>query len=265
METTTDIDVNRVLEVSMKAGRILLENGAEIFRVEDTMKRIAAHFGVEEENFFVLSNGIFTTGSDRREKKIFAKVEHIPVHGADLYKVVALNQLSREICLGRYTLSEVEEKLDEIKKGSPAPKALTILATALGAGCFAVLLDGTIWDGLFAALSGLALGLFMVFISGRYLSKITGNILGAALVSLICVLCNDLTPVPSNMMSMIAGAIIPLVPGVAFVNGIRDIGDGDYISGAVRLLDATLVFICIATGVGGVLSFHAYFRGGIVL
>ena len=29
METTTDIDVNRVLEVSMKAGRILLENGAE--------------------------------------------------------------------------------------------------------------------------------------------------------------------------------------------------------------------------------------------
>ena len=84
-------------------------------------------------------------------------------------------------------------------------------------------------------------------------------------MSLICVLCNDLTPVPSNMMSMIAGAIIPLVPGVAFVNGIRDIGDGDYISGAVRLLDATLVFICIATGVGVVLSFHSYFMGGIVL
>ena len=62
METTTDIDVNRVLEVSMKAGRILLENGAEIFRVEDTMKRIAAHFGVEEENFFVLE----TTEERRR-------------------------------------------------------------------------------------------------------------------------------------------------------------------------------------------------------
>ena len=42
---------------------------------------------------------------------------------------------------------------------------------------------------------------------------------------------------------MIGGSVIPLVPGIAFVNGIRDIGDEDFISGAVRLLDAMLVFI----------------------
>ena len=66
-------------------------------------------------------------------------------------------------------------------------------------------------------------------------------------------------------MSMIGGAIIPLVPGVAFVNGIRDIGDGDYISGTVRLLDSMLVFLCIAVGVGVVLSVYAMITGGLVL
>lgn len=53
---------------------------------------------------------------------------------------------------------------------------------------------------------------------------------------------------------MIVGAIIPLIPGVPFTNGVRDIARGDYISGPVRLLDAMLTFLCIAVGVGVALS-----------
>ena len=50
----------RILSLASEAGHILLENGAEISRVEDTMERIATHFGEQNENFFVLSNGIFS-------------------------------------------------------------------------------------------------------------------------------------------------------------------------------------------------------------
>ena len=64
---------------------------------------------------------------------------------------------------------------------------------------------------------------------------------------------------------MIGGSVIPLVPGVAFVNGIRDIGDEDFISGAVRLLDAMLVFICIAVGVATVLICFEKIVGGVLL
>lgn len=258
-------DVTRVLELCMKAGRMMLENGAEIFRVEDTMKRIATHFGVEDENFFILSNGIFTTGSDSEGRKSFAKVEHIPVHGADLSKVVAINQLSREICNGRYTLEEAFQRIEEIKNEKGKPWPMIVAATALGAGCFAILLGGTIWDGVSSFIAGIALGFFMVFVSSRHLSKITGNILGAAIVTLVCLAFNSIEAIPTNMVAMIGGAIIPLVPGVAFVNGIRDIGDGDYISGAVRLLDAILVFVCIAVGVGVVLSGYSMINGGLVL
>ena len=51
------------LAIASEAGHILLENGAEISRVEETMERIASHYGVDKKSFFVLSNGIFTTGS----------------------------------------------------------------------------------------------------------------------------------------------------------------------------------------------------------
>ena len=35
----------RILSLASEAGHVLLENGAEISRVEDTMERIATYFG----------------------------------------------------------------------------------------------------------------------------------------------------------------------------------------------------------------------------
>ena len=47
-------DDREVLETAMEAGHILLENGAEIFRVEETMERIAAHYGVERKDLSLI-------------------------------------------------------------------------------------------------------------------------------------------------------------------------------------------------------------------
>ena len=109
-EQTIKLDQRDVLDAAMTAGHILLENGAEIFRVEETIDRICHHFGVQSENAFVLSNGIFLTSGDEHEKR-FARVEHIPVRGAQLHRVAAVNQLSREIEEGKYTLRESRESL----------------------------------------------------------------------------------------------------------------------------------------------------------
>lgn len=51
-------DNAKILDLTFEACAILLENGAEISRVEETMRRIAGHFGIEDEGVFVLSNGI---------------------------------------------------------------------------------------------------------------------------------------------------------------------------------------------------------------
>jgi uncharacterized membrane protein YjjP (DUF1212 family) len=64
---------------------------------------------------------------------------------------------------------------------------------------------------------------------------------------------------------MVIGSIMPLIPGVPFTNAIREIADGDYISGSVRMLDAMLVFFCIAIGVGLGVSILSYVRGGMPL
>lgn len=64
---------------------------------------------------------------------------------------------------------------------------------------------------------------------------------------------------------IIIGAIMPLIPGLAFTNAIRDIADSDFLSGTVRMMDALMVFVYIAVGVGIVLITFNNMTGGFIL
>lgn len=252
----------RIMEAAMRAGQILLVNGAEISRVEETIDRICHYYGIESGNAFVLSNGIFMTMGSQREE-YFAKVQHIPVSGAHLNRVAAVNQLSREIEEGKHTVEDLERCLDAIEAMPGKTKLVQILASAVGSASFCYLFGGDIADCMAAFISGFLLYLYILKF-GVHLSKIVINILGGALVTCLCMVMYHLH-IGHQVSSMIIGSVIPMIPGVAFTNAIRDIADGDYIAGAVRMLDAMLVFLSIAIGVG--LMFTLYYRvtGGILL
>ena len=116
---------------------------------------------------------------------------------------------------------------------------------------FGYLFGGSLWDCLAAFVCGVILQLFFSFLDEKQvnISKVLLDIIGGLLVTVICVVLNRIG-VSEHLDLAITGAIIPMIPGVAFTNGIRDIVDGDYLSGCVRLLDAILVFCSIAIGVG---------------
>lgn len=237
-----------VLDLALMAGHILLENGAEIYRVEETIDRICGYYGVNSENAFVLSNGIFLTAGSARES-FFAKVQHIPVSGTHLNKVAAVNQLSREIVEGKHTIQDAYRILEEIRTMPGKKRWMQTLASGVGSAAFCIFFGGTFGDSLAAFAAGICLYLYVLWLSTPHLSKIVGNIGGGALVTVVCCLLY-LMGVGENLNFMMIGTIMPLVPGVAFTNSIRDVADGDYISGSVRMLDALLVFFCIAIGVG---------------
>lgn len=249
-----------VMELALKAGQILLQSGAEISRVEETMDRICRHYGVESGNEFVLSNGIFVTIGNEREKS-FAKVMHIPVSGTNLARVTAVNQLSREVVEGKYTLDEAEQELDRIAHMPGKRPVMQILASGIGSAAFCILFGGDLTDSLATCIAGLILYVYVLYVSSIYLSKIVGNISGGILVTLLCNILYTIG-LGHHLNLMIIGSIMPLIPGVPFTNAIRDVADGDYISGSVRMLDAMLVFFCIAIGVGFGLSIYNHLAGG---
>lgn len=235
-------DNSKVMELAYEAGAILLENGAEISRVDETMQRIAGHYGVDDESFFVLSNGIMATA------KGFARSRFIPIKGTSLDKVVAVNQLSREVSEGKCDLEQLESRLKYIRAMRPKPAWEQIMASAFGSAAFCIVFGGGFADCLAAFVAGLLLWVYMLFVGYRHLSRIAGNITGGLLATLLCGVM-FLLGLGTHLSNMIIGAIIPLIPGVPFTNGIRDLAHEDYIAGVTRLLDAMLVFFCIALGV----------------
>lgn len=248
---------NEILSLASEAGHILLENGAEIARVEETMERIASHFGEEREHFFVLSNGIFTTG------KSYANVDFIPIHGARLDKVTEVNQLSREIAAGKYTLEEARERLEQIRNMPEKPLWEQVLGAALGSTGFCMLFGGSLLDSAACLIAGTAVYVFLILACIPNMSKTLANICSGAFGTLLCILFHK-WGFGAHLGNMIIGSLIPLIPGVAFTNGLRDIAGEDYLAGITRLLDALLVFLSIAIGVCVTFLIDSYIKGGVI-
>lgn len=264
-ETMTPAECKRVLELAVEAGRVLLKNGAEIFRVEETIEHICHRFQIEKVDTFIMSNGILIT-AEYAGDELFAKVKHVPLSGIHLGIVTEVNNLSREISAGKVEVEEAMERLYEIEQMPPKKDIYRILAAGLGSGCFCYLLKGNVWESLIAFCIGMVLYVFVIFAERHKMSKIIVNIVGGALITVLALFTLYLElPFPIGLDKMIIGSILPLVPGVAFTNAIRDIANSDFISGTVRMIDALLVFVYIAIGVGFVLGSYYNILGGTAL
>jgi len=174
------------LDVASLAGDILLASGAEIFRVEETIDRIARAYGVNSSDAFVLSSGIFLT-AESGKKQEFARVRHIPLSAARLDKVTAVNQLSREIEEGLHMPKEAKAWLLDIQRMPDKPRWHQVLASGVGSACFCFLFGGDVVDSMVAFLSGFVLYFYLLYLLRGRMSKIATNISGGALVTLIAV------------------------------------------------------------------------------
>ena len=83
----------QLLKISALAGEILLENGAEIQRTEDTICRICEAYGVEEASAFVIPTGMFLSFS--AEGKTYSRIMRIRGSSLNLERINRVNDISR--------------------------------------------------------------------------------------------------------------------------------------------------------------------------
>ena len=235
----------RIMDFIMAAGQTLLENGAEVFRVEQTMEIMARSFHLREFHVYVLTNGIFASAGTAE----ISEVRNVPVRTTHLGRVAAVNALSREIAETNMSLGEAEYRLAAAQR-IPFPKEWVQLVSGMGGSAIA------------AAVAGLAASGYLL-LCGRYslpggFQKITT----ASLITLVCILlCQALHTSASHA---IIGALMILTPGIAFTMGIRDFVHGDYLSGTIRMIDALLIAASIAIGTGLVLRLYSLLTGVVV-
>lgn len=258
-----EIDIKKVVDVALEAGRILLKNGGEIFRVEETMTRICNRFHIDQVDIFTLSHAIFVTAKSG-EEEVYTKVKNVPLSGTHLGIVAEVNSLSRAISAGRMSLEEAQKRLKEIDKIEPIHPGVQIIGAGFASGCLGYLLGATARESVVAFFIGCILYCWVLLARRYHMSKIISNIAGGVIITGLALAAREVSWLaPVQLNGMIIGALMPLIPGMAFVNSIREIADSDFLSGTVRMIDTLLVFVYIAIGVGLTLSIY-HTLGGIV-
>lgn len=255
------MSINKILQVATYAGKIILENGGETYRVEETINRICTSFGMEDADSFVTPTGIMVSAF-HKEQGTVSLIKRVKNRSVNLDKVHQVNDLSRRILQDNMTVLQVSEHLKTIDKSTRYGLKMTIFFAALGAGGFSMLFGGDLKDFICAFFIGLLIKSFTILSGNLSINDFFTNGIGGALSSILALLCVKYT-LASNLDMTIIGAIMLLVPGLAITNAIRDTIAGDLVSGLTRAAEAFLTAIAIAVGSGIVLSFWFKLNGGI--
>ncbi|KHD16848.1 threonine/serine exporter family protein [Clostridium butyricum] len=245
------MDLNKLLNISTLAGKIMLESGAETYRVEETIVRIGLSFGVDDAESFVTPTGIIT--SLTKDSTTVTLVRRITSRGVDLNKIDLINNLSRQVQAQSMTVDELNTELINISQSDRYSAALTLFSSCAAAGCFALMFGGNIKDFFAAFIIGACIKIVSAVCQKLDINSFFINSLGGGLCAILAIILMKLN-ICANLDKTIIGSIMLLVPGLTITNAIRDTIAGDLLSGITKAAEAFLVAISIAVGTGAILS-----------
>ena len=252
-----------VLSLAVEIADVMLRNGGEIYRIEDTVIHILKAFDVESFDVYVLSNGIFTSANEEKEDSC-SMIRHVPLGSVNLKKIAYLNQLARDLCTYSCTIEEAWERIKKAKNLPGYSNKIQIFFCGLGSACYTFIFVGGLLDFVFAFLIGLFEQMVLTYMANRKVSRFLRNVFASMFVSAASILILQ-TGLPVLQDKIIIGAIMPLVPGITFTTSIRDFHNGDYLSGTIHLIDALLTALCIAVGIIIPMAVFGPMGGGALL
>ncbi|MDD4296089.1 MAG: threonine/serine exporter family protein [Ruminiclostridium sp.] len=253
------MNINEVLHIALEAGEILLRNGAETYRVEDSIKKICIGLGFSCEAV-VFPTGIFLTvvSSDQTSE---TSVRRIKVRTLNLLKIDSVNSFSRNLSANPMSYLEAIKELDKIKALKTYSASLQLVSVSAVTFAFAMLFGGSIEDSFAAMVTGLIAYILNFFmLKADYFTFLIHFVIGCVCGFLSLLI--SFFYVGGNVYIIIISSVILYLPGVSMTNGIRDLLVGDSVSGLTRLGEAILTVIALGMGVGLSLSMEKYFFFG---
>ena len=236
----------QLISCMLDLGKELVQSGAEISRVEDTLVRIGLSYGARRVNAFALASNIllsieFDGGEEiTRTRRITKGLQN------DFSKLEALNDLSRRFCQKNMSVSDLHDEFVSICERKPSV-LLTYIGSALAAGAFAMFFGGNIYDAIVSAIFGIFICFMQYKLTPLCRNSITfiivASILSGLGTSFICYALEFLNP-----DKIMIGDIMLLVPGVSITNSVRDIFAGDTITGTMRFIECLLSAAALAAG-----------------
>jgi uncharacterized membrane protein YjjP (DUF1212 family) len=235
------------LEVALYAGELLLRNGAETWRVEDTVVRLLLQFGAKESDVIATVTGIYISASDGAQW--LTRVRRVRPGGIHLARIDAINALSRRTIEEQLRPALVQKELRAIGDGTLLYTIPSQIAAGLVTAAGFTFLFGGAWRELLACLPGA----LVITLVAYFLPRLK---VPALAITGVASLAGVLASIPfgqwldtGRMDVVILSTVVLLVPGATIVSAISDLLGGQLLSGLARGAAAILTASAIAAGV----------------
>jgi uncharacterized membrane protein YjjP (DUF1212 family) len=241
----------QALEAAVLAARIILESSGETYRAEETAQRMLKAFGYPGAEILAFPTGfVLSVSGDAQPAD--SRVLRIRNRAINLKMINQVNDISRRSENGQLDASQALAALQALATIQPPGVALQVAAFSIAAGAFALMAGGGGLEFVVAALCGAAVQSMLMFFQRRQLPGMLAHLLSGALVSALSIL--SIRALGGDQEPIITGVIMPLLPGLAMTNAIRDTLRGDLLSGLARGMEALLLAAMLAAGAAIVLA-----------
>ncbi|MDO5387642.1 MAG: threonine/serine exporter family protein [Clostridia bacterium] len=252
------MDYKKLLDAVLSIGSEMLICGAEVNRVEDTLTRICNAYNVSEVNVFTITSSIVIT--IRVNDDIFTQTKRIRSYETNLDKVDKLNTLSRKICRDKPSLPYILNNLNLIKNGKVYPHFVLCGAYGVIAFSLTVYFGGGFSDGITSGILGMLMYIIILKFNSISANTILLTMLTAFIIGTLAVLSLPIG-LGKDLDNIVIGNIMLMIPGVVITNSIRDMINGDTMSGLLRFTEGIIKAVAVALG----FVLATVYLGGLIL
>ena len=245
------MEAKQVLEISLSVGKMLLSNGAESYRVEETIERICRAYNLQSE-CIVTAKGVLLSIIDNNNEKL-TSFKKVKTRGVDLHRIELLNSFSRSLQHNPVSYDEAKDMLKEIDSVKTFTLPIRILAASMTSFVYSLFFKGTIFDAIISAFISVGIYYMLEKVSHVGFFQFFQYFFAGFIIGVLSLIGENIFPVV-NRANVITGAIMILVPGVPLTNGIKDIIYDDFMSGIVKFGEAMLVVTAMGAGIGTALT-----------
>lgn len=237
-----------LMKTALLAGKILMENGAEVYRTEDTLERIIRK-GVGDNTSKQTYTHVTLTGIFVRLEGIGTDFRRVDDRTYNLTKTTAVNTLSRAYTSGKISLLDMYDALKIVQdEESKVPNWFKVLCSGILSGAIVLIFEGSFWDVIPGSIAGAVAYYVYVkvisYLKAPFISEYISTFIGGLAGYLGFAFLNG----QSLRLAMI-GAVVPLVPGITITNSMRDIIAKQFISGMIRFVETFCVAFALGAGI----------------
>lgn len=242
------MDYNQLISCFLDIGELMLVNGAEVSRVEDTLSRICSAYHFQSSDTHAINSSIIMT-VHIDEQIIITQARRIGNINTNFHLVELCNELSRDICCNSAppALPWLKKRISFIKKQDSYPFSFHLFGWILATFSFSFFFSGGWLEALVSSIIALIICLLQYDFNSIEINKIVENIVLSAVMSILAFTFSIVFPTLQYDIVIISNIML-LIPGLSFCNGIKSMTVGDTISGILTLCDALLRAFAIGLG-----------------